>query len=510
MKLNKTKNVFKGSIFGLLNKAVMMIFPFIIRTITIKYLGENYLGLNSLFTSILQVVSLANLGFGSAIVYALHKPLAEDNYDKISSLLKLYKKIYNIISVVILALGLVVMPFLPHLIKSDCPPDINLYLLYSIFLLNTVLSYQFGAFNISMLQANQRNDLIYLIYTILNSIMYSAQIIVLIFAKNFYIYAALLPATTLLINLSITIVVKKKYTYLDKNAKSDPEDRKEIIQKTKPLIVHKIGYILINSLDNIVISTLLGLQSLAVFSNYYYIVTSLTAVIDIFYNSFLGGVGNSLQSETKEYNYDLFQRISLFFCWIVGMFTTVMFVSFQSFMRFWVGENMMLGMSSVALFSLYFYSWQFRIPGMIYEDAKGLWDKDVIKPILGIVVNIGLNFLLVYLIGVNGAVISTIIIMFFIYFPFETHIVSKNIFDGKKKKIYLYNVLYLCIMLISCVGSYFATKYISLGSDLLSFFVYAAIGFLIYNILFVSVMFKNRHFKFYVNKVTSFVFRRKA
>lgn len=510
MKLNKTLNVTRGSFFGLFNKAVMTLFPFVIRTVTIKFLGQNYLGLSSLFTAVLQVISLANLGFGSAIVYALHKPLADDNYEKVSSLLCLYRRVYDVISFAIMVIGLLTMPFLPYFIKSDCPPDVNLYLLYFIYLINTVSSYQFGAFYVSMLQANQRNDLIYIIYTIFNSAMYTGQILVLIFLKSFYFYAILIPITTALINISISIIVKRKYCYIKSNVGVEDEDKKDLISKTKPLIVHKIGYVLINSLDNIVISIVLGLNVLAVFSNYYYIVTSLTAIIDIFYNSFLGGVGNSLNTEKEEYNFKLFKRITLFFCWVTGLFTTILFVSFQSFMRFWVGESMMLNISSVILFSLYFYSWQFRVPGMIYEDAKGLWGKDIAKPIIGIVANLCLNFLLVYLIGVNGAIISTIIIMFFIYFPFETHIVSKNVFHGKKKSIYFSNVIYLLIMVSSCVLSFFLTKIIPIEGNILSFFIYALIAFFVYNLIFVIFMFKNEHFKFYIQKIASFFKKRKS
>ena len=160
MRLAKTKNAVRNIFFGAVFKIITLLGPFIIRTMILWIMGSEYIGLNSLFTSILSFLSLAELGVGSALVYSMYKPIAEDDQDMICALLNLYRKMYRIIGMIILGVGLLLLPFLNKLVKGEAPADVNLYILYLIYLFNTVISYVMFAYKQSLLTAFQRSDII--------------------------------------------------------------------------------------------------------------------------------------------------------------------------------------------------------------------------------------------------------------------------------------------------------------------------------------------------------------
>ena len=231
MKLNKTKNTIRNLICGIINKLAITIIPFIIRTVIIKKLGSEYLGLSSLFTSILQILNLTELGFSSAIVYSMYKPIANNDKTTVCALLKLYKKIYSFIGIIILILGLMLLPFLNRLINGDVPNDINIYILYLIYLINTVLSYFLFAYKTSLLNAFQRNDIISNVNTVLHIIQSIAQLILLLVYKNYYLYVIIQPIITIFNNLICAIVVRKKYPEYKPEGKVNKEIKKDLRKK---------------------------------------------------------------------------------------------------------------------------------------------------------------------------------------------------------------------------------------------------------------------------------------
>ena len=199
MNEGRLKNSLRNVMGALINKATAIVFPFVIRTIILYYLGTEYAGLSSLFTSVLQILSLSELGIGSAIVFSMYKPVAEGNTDEINALLKLYRKFYYIIGIVILIIGIALVPFIPKLISGEYPQDINLYALYLIYLSNTVISYFLFAYKTSVLNAFQRSDIESNLTTVINIGMYILQIITLIVFRNYYLYIIWLPIATIFI-----------------------------------------------------------------------------------------------------------------------------------------------------------------------------------------------------------------------------------------------------------------------------------------------------------------------
>lgn len=428
---SRTKHSIKNIIFGLSNRVISIIFQFVIKTIIIWTIGVKFLGLNSLFNSILVMLSLSEIGIGSALVYNMYKPLAENDTKKVSALLNTYKNCYRIIGFIIIIIGLIILPFLKFFINGDVPSEVNIYVLFIIYLVNTSSSYFLFAYKNALLEATQNNGIENNIKSIVNIFMYILQIILLILTKNYYAYIIILPMSTILINLIRSKIVDKMYPQYKACGKLEKNEIKLVFHKVGALFGHKVGTNIITSADSIVISAILGLEKLAVYSNYYLIVSSLITIVSIFYTSITASVGNSIVLESNRKNEETFNCLVFLNNWLVGFCTICLICLLQPFMKLWMGEELMFNNLIVVLFGIYFFTWLIRRIGLTYKDAAGMWEEDFLKPYIGIIINVTTNIILVKMIGVAGALISTILIMVLVYFPWETHIIFKKIFQTK-------------------------------------------------------------------------------
>ena len=318
MKLERSKNAARNMVFGTISKIYNLIVPFIMRTIMIYTLGMAYTGLNSLFTSVLSVLNLAELGVGSAMVFSMYKPIAEDDTKKLCALMRLYKIYYRVIGLVIMVLGLLITPAIPYLIKSDVPPDINIYVLYLMNLFMTVLSYWLFAYKNCLLFAHQRNDIGDKIGYVINTVKYVAQILVLVLFKNYYVYILVAMFMGVVSNIVTAVVVDKIYPQYKAVGELSKSEVRNINQKVKDLFTAKIGSIVINSSDTIVISAFLGLEALALYQNYYFILSSVYGFVALITSSSLAGIGNSLVTESGEKNFKDLKTSSFIISWISG------------------------------------------------------------------------------------------------------------------------------------------------------------------------------------------------
>lgn len=432
---NKQENMIRNIISGFINKIVMIFCPFIVRTIIIWKLGIEYVGLNSLFTSILQVLSLAELGFGSAIVYSMYEPIAKNDKLLICALLNVYKKVYNIIGMIILGLGVFILPLLPKIIAKGCPNDINIYILFIIFLSNTLLSYFMYAYKQSLLMAHQRIDIESNIMTISNFIMYICQIIILVFIKNYYIYILFLPIFTVVINLSRSRKVSELYPeYICRGDISD-DLKADMKKRVIGLTLTRVCHVCRNSFDSIVISLFLGLTVLGRYQNYYYVMNTIIGFLTIITTSVVAGVGNSMVVKTIEENYDEFKIFQFYYNWISTWCAVCLLCLFQPFMKIWVGTENMMSFLLVILMFFYFYVLKVGDIVAVYKEAAGIYWEDRKRPIVESVANLILNIVLVKVLGIYGVVLSTIITIAFINIPWSAIILFQVYF---KKNIYLY------------------------------------------------------------------------
>lgn len=311
MKIERTKNATRNIIFGIILKGYQIVVPFLMRTAMIYLMGVKYLGLNSLFTSILQVLNLAELGVGSAMVYSMYRPIADDNNVVICALMRLYRTYYRVIGLVIAVIGGLLTPFIPKLISGDIPESINIYVLYLLNLGATVLSYWLYAYKNSILQAHQRTDVVSKVTLMTSTIQYGLQLLILWLFKNYYLYVIVLLATQALTNIVTAIWADKLYPQFKPKGDVVLKERKAINRRIRDLFTAKLGGTIVSSADTIVISAFLGLSMLAVYQNYYYIMNSVLGFVLIIYSSCTAGIGNSLVMESEEKNYFDFKGASV-------------------------------------------------------------------------------------------------------------------------------------------------------------------------------------------------------
>ncbi|MCD7819641.1 MAG: polysaccharide biosynthesis protein [Lachnospiraceae bacterium] len=409
MKIERTKNAARNTLFGVLYKFVVMLFPFVIRTAMIYFMGLDYVGLSSLFTSILSFLSLAELGVGSALMFSMYKPIAEDDKDTICALLNLYRKLYFVIGTVIFVIGIVLLPFLPYLIKGEYPADINLYVLYCIYLLNTVISYWLFGYKQSLLTAHQRSDIISKRSLVIQAVMYICQMIVICLARNYYLYIILLPIFTIITNLANALIVNKMYPEYRCRGSVSKELSKSIQKKCLALFGTKANSVVLHSLDNIVISAFLGLTVVSIYGNYYYIMNAIIGVMAIIYDSLTAGIGNSIVIDTPEKVYKDFNTLSFLNAWLVCFCSASLLCLFQPFMAIWVGEELMFSFDIVLLLVVYFYFYESQKIVITYKDAAGIWWEDRLRPYVVMAVNLIGNLIMVQLIGIYGVILSTIL-----------------------------------------------------------------------------------------------------
>ncbi len=465
MKIERVKNASRNMFFGIMQKTYQIVIPFVMRTAMIYFMGVQYLGLNGLCASILQVLNLAELGVGSAMIYSMYKPIAEDDTKRICALLKLYKTYYTAIGLIIAIFGVILTPFIPDLISGDVPIEINIYILYLLNLATTVLSYWMLAYKNSVLQAHQRVDVISKVTMTTSTIQYVLQFLVLWLFKNYYLYVIVMLATQILTNVVTAIVASKMYPDYKAEGKLEQSEVKEINRRIRDLFTSKIGAVIVNSADTIVISAFLGLTMLAIYQNYYFILTAIIGFVAIIFNSCMAGIGNSLIVETKEKNFNDLKKFTFLIAWISGFCSSCFLCLYQPFMKVWVGEELQLPFSVVICLVIYYFTYEINQLLNMYKDAGGIWHEDRFRPLVTAIANLIMNLIMVQFWGIYGIILSTVLSTLLVGMPWLFHNLFTTLFEKKKLLEYLKNLFfYVIVSLIACILTYLVCNKIVLGN----------------------------------------------
>ncbi|MBD5396192.1 MAG: polysaccharide biosynthesis protein [Lachnospiraceae bacterium] len=494
MNIDRKKNAIRNIVWGILNKVILVLFPFITRTILIQKLGTEYLGVSSLFSSVLQVLNLAELGFGNALVFSMYKPIAENDGQMICALLNTYRKVYHAIGVMILMLGLLILPFVKYIIKGDYPAELNIYIIYLIYLLNSAISYFAFVYRSSLLLAHNRNDIISKISSSIMIFQYLVQAAILYFVSDYYLYIAVLPIFTMALNIAQALCAVKMYPEYVCRGNISREMRADIKKRVYGLASYKIYGVVFSSVDSIVISMFLGLAPLGIYNNYYYIITSVEGFLVILINSLTAGIGNSLVLETKGKNYHDYNQLVFLNTWIVGWCAICMSVLFQPFIEIWIGKDYWMPYNTVCLLIIMFYASRATTISYLYKEALGLWWEDRIRPLISTIVNLTINILLVQKIGLNGVIISTVVCTVFINVPWGTHILFKNYFKEGEKTYYINIIKYAMITILIGIFTYYISS-IFKNSGFEGITIRALICLIIPNLCFVLVYHRKNEFK---------------
>lgn len=483
----------RNIIAGFCYRVISMLLPFLVRTAIIYIMGEQFVGLSSLFTSILQVLNMAELGFSSAIVYNMYKPIAENDTDKVCSLLNYYRKIYYGIGSIILVAGLLLMPFIPKLIHGSYPNVINIYILYAMYLVNTVLSYFLFAYKNALLIALQRNDLISTIQSVLAIVQSIIQLILLFLIKNFYVYVLVLICTTVMTNFLVQYLSKKFFPQYYCKGEIDLSLKKEIKKHVSGIMLGKLSDTSRNAFDSIIISFFLGLTSVTIYSNYYYIYSSIYALLLVITQAMSAGVGDCIVKETKQKNLNDMYEFQFLYTWIVIWCASCLLCLYQPFMELWVGKKLMLSQCDMILFVIYFYVINMNNIRNLYFSGNGMWWRAKQFYVLEALFNLMLNIFLGYVWGITGVLLATILTMFLFNFVSRTLIVFKYYFEVSPKEYLKQHAFYFCIMFIVCSISFLITNIVP-NRNFTTLILKGVICLIVPNILLLLITCKNKYF----------------
>lgn len=487
MKLNRTRNTINGIVSGIINKCVTLLLPFIVRSLLIYRIGADYAGLNGLFTSILQVLNIAELGFSTAVVYSMYKPIADGDDATICALLRFYRGVYRCVGVFILTAGLCVMPFLPYLIEGAYPADINLYLLYFIFLLNTAIGYLLYAYKASLFNAYQRVDIINTISTLTQGLLSGLQIIIIFLTGSYYLYVVMIPLATVANNLLLSHEVNKMFPQYKCYGQLSQKLKASLKKQMTGLIIQRACGATRSGFDNIFISAFLGLTVIAIYTNYYLIISSVTSIMMIITTSMTAGIGNSMIQESKESNYRNMRRFNFMYMWIAGWFTATLFSLYQPFMKLWMGQDLMFDLGAVSLFCLYFYALKMGDINSTYYSSAGLWWFGKYRAVAESALNLILNFVLIQLWGVYGVIAGTLISLFLVNFLYGGRILYEHYFSPTQiPQYYREHFFYALAMIANCAITYFICLHIA-GSGILHFLALGCVCTIVPNLFFALV-----------------------
>lgn len=500
---SRTANTKRNLYWGMAAKAVGLLLPFLTRSVMIYTLGMRYVGLDSLFKSLLEVLSFAELGFGGALVFSMYKPMAEHDVKRVNALLAFYRKCYRVIGTVILVLGLCMTPFLDIFVNGDVPPEVNLKALFLIQLMNTVTGYFMFAYRSSIFQAQQRVDISQKVTLTLNAAANLARICILLASANYYVYIIVGPVVTIIQNLTVAYLAKKKYPEYYCKGEISGDERKEIQNKVYGLMFQKIGNIVLFSVDTVVISSFLGLETLGIYNGYYYVITALVGFIGVIQSAMIPSLGNSVVMESKEKNYYDFRKFHFLIIWLLTWWSACLLCLFQPFMTLWQGQENLLPFGMVVLFCFYFYLHHAGDIVYMYREATGIWWQGRYCALLAASVNLTLNLILVQVMGLPGVVLSTVIALVTVNIPYGAKVLFQYYFESSKR-YYMYlrrmAVYFIAAVIISGI-TYGICQLVSTGDFWKDVIIAGCVCAVLPNVLFVIIYWKLNDFQSVFKKI---------
>lgn len=505
---SRTRNSIRNISVGVTSQILNLLLNFVSRTIFIKVLGVEFLGINGLFSNILLILSLADLGIDSAMIFSLYKPLATKNYSLVNALVTFYRKVYLAIASAVAIIGLSLVPFLGYLINVD--QDIpNLEIYYVVFLLNSVVSYLF-VYKTSVIEADQKNFLIRIYSVAFELFKIIAQSIFLVLTHNYIIYLVLNVVFSLLKNFTLAYQANKLYPFLSEPSKElDGDTKHQIFENVKSMFMYKIGGVLLNNTDNILISVILGTIWVGYYSNYYLIIAGLTSFTSILFTSISSSVGNLIASadqegkeeENNDKNEFIYKGLTFASFWIYGVGTICLYVLFNHFISIWLGSSFALSTSTVLAIVLNFYISGILSSTTIYRNTTGLFREIKYIFLYTAGINLILSIFLGHFIGLTGILISTFIARLIVNFWYEPVMLYKNYFKKSSIVYFMNQVKYFVVLFVGMFGLSYLDQFIE-SSSLINFILRAVLYFVVLNGVF-FVLFKNTsEMNFLLSKLT--------
>ncbi|WP_282937460.1 hypothetical protein [Paenibacillus sp. RC67] len=490
----RTKNSIINISVGLGNQLIITLLSFFSRTIFIHTLGLEYLGVNGLFTNILAMLSLAEAGIGSSIVYNLYKPVAENDKEKIRMLMKLYKKAYLYIALFVSVLGLAVMPFLSLFVK-DANVD-NIHLIYLVFLINTVAPYLYLYKN-SFLNVTQKGYIITGIYSISSILSTCLKIVILYFTQNYILYLFIDSFITISNSMILSRIVDKMYPYLKEKVttKLDAITKNNIIKNVKAIILQNVGNYFIFGTSNIMISTFVSIAAVGLYSNYNMLIEICRTFINQIFNNIYHSVGNLVAKESKEKIYSVYKVTMFLNFWLYSFCAIFMYVIIEPFITLWIGKQFIMEKMVLIVLMVTFYERGMRNSVSTVKTTAGIFHEDRYAPLVQAVINLGFSIWLVQVMGLSGVFIGALISAVLVPFWTTPYFVYKKIFQKPLWHYYGTYAYYTAIGVGTCLATSLLCQWFS-ADTVMMLVVKVILCLMVPNVIYLALFYKTEEFKY--------------
>lgn len=505
---SRTKNSFLNIITGFGGHILLTLLRFATRTVFIATLGKTYLGVNGYFADIINMLSLTELGFDTAINFKLYKPLEEHDEKRVRILMNFYKAAYRGVGAAIFGIGLILVPLLPILIKdySDLADmGINAPLVYILFLLQSVSSYLFFAYRAAVMKADQKTYVLdvadYSIIILTNL----TQILVLIFLKSFILYTITVIVFNLLQNLLNAYITKRCYPeyFIREEEKLGKEEVKDLFKDCGALFVYKVNTTVLKVSDNMVLGAFAGLTIVGQYSNYLMLHMSLRSFLKRFYAAVKASAGNLFAKESVEKKYRFFETMNFITIVMYGTTAVGVAVCANEFIEAWIGPDYLIPQPLPILVGAEILISGLKMNLSQIRTVTGAFRQMWYRPLLGIIVNLAVSIALVQFYGIFGVIFGTITAEITTSFVVDPPVIYKLCFDRYRpvSDYYKRNLLYIGILALVCAGEIYLCGFVSAGNRWITLAVHALIVIATVPTVFL-VLFRNTHECRYLRKTS--------
>lgn len=506
---SRTEYSARNAAVATISRIIAIVAGYVTRIVFTHTLSESFVGINGLFTDILSVLALSELGIGTAITYALYKPVAEKDIERQKSIMKLFQGLYRFVALLIVAAGLLVMPFLGYFLHGA--DDVNhLPLIYLLYLANTAVSYLL-VYKKTLVDAHQLNYIGELYYTVFLVIQYVFQIAVLVISRNFILFLLIGSLCGVANNICIARKADALYPFLrEKNIEPLPrEEKQKITRNIKAMLIHRIGNVAVNNTDNLMLSAMDGIVSAGKYSNYYLIIGSVRQVLDRAFGGISASVGNLGVMESSETVRNVFEVSSFLGQWMYGVAGVCLFQLLNPFVSASFGRNYVFPGTVVFILCLNFYITGMRQAVLAFRDALGLFWFDRYKSLAEAIINLAASILLTLRFGIAGVFLGTFISTMLTSFWIEPYVLYRK---GLKSPVSSYFRRYAVYSGVTLIAGFITHAACALvwGDGFPFFLAEVLICITVPNLLFLLCYHRTREFRFLWQAFKGLLWRKKV
>lgn len=498
---SRIRNTVKNTLFGVGGQLLSQLMAFVYRTVFIHYLSASFLGVQGLFSNILSLLSLAELGVGNALTFSLYKPLAQKDTKKVQALMGYYARAYHLIAVVVAVIGVSLTPFLDYFIK-EIPSELeHLQVIYLLYLFDAVASYCL-VYKQSIIKADQKTYICTFYSNIFSIIRYLVQIIVLaLFSKGaertFIIILSIQIFFTIATNGFLSAKASKLYTYIKGgcNEKLPVEEKKEINKKVRAMMMHKIGSVVVNATDNLLISKFVGLIEVGLYSNYKMLISMIMTLVQQFSQAIVPSIGNLVSLTSVKKSKEIYDRLDLLNYFIYGFCAICFFTLLNPFIEIWIGKEYLFSTGLVGIIVFNFYLNGMRQNVLAFRNALGLFWNDRYKPLIEAAINLLVSVMLAKSFGIAGVFIGTMVSTVMTSMWIEPFVLYKNYFRIRLTEYWLRYVFQMTLVAAQCTILHFLTKWLFHGT-VGSFIVLTIVCAMFSVLTFLTVFWRTPEFRY--------------